>query len=88
VTSIRYRLGRHRLCPAILATNTDSSASMRSDTPESRFPLFHSHPNHVDTFNSFDFFNFDIFNLCRLLLKIQPLTILSVWRERCPYCYV
>ena len=38
--NIRYRLVRRRLCPAILATNTDSSASMRSDTPESRFPPF------------------------------------------------
>jgi hypothetical protein len=37
---------------------------MRSDTPESRFPLFHSHPNHVDTFNFFDFFNLDIFDFC------------------------
>jgi hypothetical protein len=62
MTSIRYRLVRRRLRPAILATNTDSSASMRSDTPESRFPLFHSHPNHVDTFHSFDIFNFDIFD--------------------------
>src|SRR6266403_5809613 len=72
MTSIRYRLARRRLRPAILAT---SSASMRSDTPESRFPLFHSHPNHVDTFHSFDFFNLDIFDFCRLLLKIQRLTI-------------
>ena len=62
MTSIRYRLARRRLHPAILATNSDSSASMRSDTPESRFPLFHSHPNHVDTFHSFDIFNFDIFD--------------------------
>ena len=59
---VRYRLARRRLRPAILATNTDSSASMRSDIPESRLPLFHSHPNHVDSFDSFDFFNFDIFN--------------------------
>jgi hypothetical protein len=81
----RYRLVRRPLRPAILATNTDSSASMRSDTPESRFPLFHSHPNHVDTFHSFDFFNLDIFDFCRLLLKIQRLTILSVWRVSCPY---
>jgi len=36
---VRYRLVRGPLRPAILATNTDSSASMRSDTPESRFPL-------------------------------------------------
>ena len=62
MTTIRYRLARRRLRPAILATNSDSSASMRSDTPESRLPLFHSHPNHVDTFHSFDIFNFDIFD--------------------------
>jgi len=62
MTSIRYWLARRRLRPAILATNSDSSASMRSDTPESRFPLFHSHPNHGDTFHSFDIFNFDIFD--------------------------
>jgi len=58
---------------------------MRSDTPESRFSLFHSHPNHVDSFNSFDFFNLDIFDFFRLLLEIQRLTILSVWRASCPY---
>jgi hypothetical protein len=58
----------------------------RSSVPESRFPLFHSLPNRFDTFNSFDFFNLDIFDFCRLLLKIQRLTILSVWRERCLYC--
>jgi hypothetical protein len=62
MTSIRYRLARRRLRPAILATNTDSSASMRSDTPVSRFPPFHSYPNDVDTFHSFDIFNFDIFD--------------------------
>jgi hypothetical protein len=62
MTSVRYRLARRRLRPAILATNSDSSASMRSDTPESRFPLFHSHRNHFDTFHSFDIFNFDIFD--------------------------
>jgi hypothetical protein len=62
VTSIRYRLARRRLRPAILATNSDNLASMRSDTPESRFPLFHSHPNHVDTFHFFDMFNFGIFD--------------------------
>ena len=60
MTTIGYRLARCRLRPAILATNSDSSASMRSDTPELRFPLFHSHPNHVDTFHSFDIFNLDI----------------------------
>jgi hypothetical protein len=85
MTSIKYRLARRRLCPAILAANTDSPAPMRSDTPESCFPLFHSHANHVDTFNSFDFFNLDIFDFCGLLLKIQRLTILSVWRASCPY---
>jgi hypothetical protein len=85
MTSIRYRLARRRLCPAILATNTDSPAPIGSDTPESRFPLFHNHPNHVDTFNSFDFFNLDVFDFCRLLLKIQRLTILSVWRASCLY---
>ena len=61
--SITYRLVRRRLRLAILATNTDSSATMRNDAPElSRFPLFHSHPNRFDTFHSFDFFNFDIFD--------------------------
>ena len=42
-------------------------------------------PNRFDTFNSFDFFNLDIFDFCRLLLKIQRLTILLVWRASCPY---
>jgi hypothetical protein len=60
--NIRYRLVRRPLRLAILATNSDSSASMRSDTPESRFPLFHSHLNQVDTFHSFDIFNFGIFD--------------------------
>jgi hypothetical protein len=60
--NIRYRLARRRLRPAILATNTDSSTSRQSDTRESRFSLFHSHPNHVDSFHSFDIFNFDIFD--------------------------
>ena len=80
---VSYRLARRRLHYAILATNTDSSASMRSDTPESRFPLFHRHPDHVDTFNSFDFFNLDTFDFCRLRLKIQRLTIFSVWCASC-----
>jgi hypothetical protein len=62
MSGTRYRLARRRLRPAILATNSDSSASIRCDTTESRFPLFHSHPNHVDTFHSFDIFNFDIFD--------------------------
>ena len=69
MTSIRYRLLRRRLRPAILATKSDSSASMRSDTPDSRFPLFHSHPNHVDTFHSFDIFNFDIFDVVASSLR-------------------
>jgi hypothetical protein len=67
--SIRYRLVRRPLRPAVLATNTDSSASMRSDTPESGFPLFHSHPNNFDTFHSFDIFNFDIFDFVALSLE-------------------
>jgi hypothetical protein len=50
MTSIRYRLARRRLHSAILATNSDNLASMRSGTPESRFPLFHSHLHHGDTF--------------------------------------
>jgi len=62
MTSTRHRLARRRLGSAILATNTDSSASVRSDRPESRFPLFHGRPNHVNTFHSFDIFNFDIFD--------------------------
>jgi hypothetical protein len=69
MTSTRYRLARRRLRPAILATNSDSSAPTRSDTPESRFPLFHSHPNHVDTFHSFDIFNFDIFDFVKSSLE-------------------
>jgi hypothetical protein len=60
--SIRYRLGLRRLSHAIFTPNSDSSACMRSDTHESRFHLFHSHSNHVDTFHSFDTFNFDIFD--------------------------
>jgi len=39
---VSYRPARRRLHYAILATNTDSSASMRSDTPELRFPPFSS----------------------------------------------
>jgi hypothetical protein len=49
------------------------------------FPLFRSHPNHVDSFNFFDIFNFDFFDFWRRSLKIQRLTISSVWRESCPY---
>jgi len=40
--SISYRLARRPLRLATLATNTESSASMRSDTPQSRFPLLHA----------------------------------------------
>jgi hypothetical protein len=40
MTNMGYRLAWRRLRPAILATDSDSSASMRSDTPESRFPFF------------------------------------------------
>jgi hypothetical protein len=43
--------------------------SARSSVPESRFPLFHSHPNHVDTFHSFDIFNFDIFDFVESSLE-------------------
>ena len=60
--NIGYRLVRRPLRVAILATNTDGSAAMRSDTPESRFSLFRRHPNHVDTFHAFDIFNFDVFD--------------------------
>jgi hypothetical protein len=69
MTRIRYLLARRRLRPAILTTNTDRSASLRSDTPDSHFPLFHSHPNHVDTFHSFDFFNFGIFDFAASSLE-------------------
>ena len=57
----------------------------RNAVPESRFPCFGRKPNPVDTFDSFDFFDFDIFDRFHLLLKIQRLTILSVWRRSCPY---
>jgi hypothetical protein len=40
MNSIRYQLARRRMRLAILATNSGSSASMRSDIPESRFPIF------------------------------------------------
>ena len=67
--NIRYRLIRRRLRLAILATNSNNSASVRSDTPESHFPTLHSHPNHVDTFHSFDIFNFDIFDFVAFFLE-------------------
>jgi hypothetical protein len=67
--STRYRLARRRLRHAIFTPNSDSSACMRSDTPESRFPLFHSHSNHVDTFHSFDIFNVVIFDFVACSLE-------------------
>ena len=86
MTSSRYRLARLRLRPAILATNTDSSASMRSDTRESRFPLFHDSDGHASTLSTFSTSPTSTFStLVRLLSKIQRLTILSVWRASCPY---
>ncbi len=86
MTSIRYRLARRRLRPAILATNTDSSASMRSDTPESRFPLFTA-IRITSTLSTLSTSSTSTFStLLRLLSKIQRLTISLVWRERCPCC--
>ena len=49
------------------------------------FPLSRSLATGFDSFNFFDSFNLDIFDFCRLLLQIQRLTILSVWRASCPY---
>ena len=88
MTSIRYRLARRRLCPAILATNTDSPAPIGSDTPESRFPLFHNHPNHVDTFNSFDFFNFDIFDFVTSSLENSATYVLVSLARALPLLHV
>jgi hypothetical protein len=86
MTSVRYRLARLRLRPAILATNSDNSASMRSDTPESPFPLFHDSDGHASTLSTFSTSPTSTFStLLRLLSKIQRLTILSVWRASCPY---
>src|SRR6266478_830825 len=54
---------------------------MRSDTPESRFPLFTAIriTSTLSTLSTFSTF-------LRLLSKIQRLTISLVWRERCPCC--
>jgi hypothetical protein len=83
--SIRYRLFRRRLRLAILATNTDSSASMRSDTPGSRFPFFIA-IRITSTLSTLSTSSTSTFStLLRLLLKIQRLTTLSVWRGSCPY---
>jgi hypothetical protein len=85
MTSIRYRLARRHLRPAILATNTDSSASMRSDTPESRLPFFIA-IRMTSTLSTLSTSSASTFStLLRLLSKIQRLTILSVWRGSCPY---
>ena len=59
-------------------------SSTRNTVPESHLPSSTRHPRHVDNFDSFDFFNIVIFDFCRLLLKIQPLTRSSVWRGSCP----
>jgi len=85
MTSIRYRLARRRLRPAILATNSDSSASMRSDSPDSRFPLFIA-IRITSTLSTLSTSSTSTFStLLRLLSKIQRLTISSVWRRSCPY---
>jgi hypothetical protein len=83
--NIRYRLFRRRLRPAILATNTDSPASMRSDIPESRFPFFIA-IRITSTLSTLSTSSTSTFStlLC-LLSRIQRLTILPVWRRSCPY---
>jgi hypothetical protein len=84
MTSIRYRLLRRRLRPAILATKSDSSASMRSDTPDSRFPFFIA-IRITSTLSTLSTSSTSTFSTLLLLLsKIQRLTISLVWRERCP----
>jgi hypothetical protein len=88
MTSIRYRLAWRRLRRGILAKNSDPSASMRSDTPELRFPLFHSHPNHVDTFHSFDIFNFDIFDFVASSLENSATYDLVGLARTLPLLYV
>jgi hypothetical protein len=81
--NIRYRLARRPLRVAILATNTDSSAFMRSDTPESRFPLFHAIrlTSALSTLSTSSTSTFS--TLLRPLSRIQRLTNLSVWRASC-----
>jgi hypothetical protein len=83
--SIRYRLVRRPLRPAILATNTDGSASVPSDTPESRFPSFLA-IRITSTLSTLSTSSTSTFStLLRLLSKIQRPTILSVWLASCPY---
>jgi hypothetical protein len=38
----------------------------------------------VDGFDSFNFFNSDIFDLWHVLPKIQQLTVVRIWCESCP----
>ena len=86
MNSTRYRLARRGLRPAILATNSDSSASMRSDTPESRFRLFQA-IRITSTLSTLSTSSTSTFStLLRLLSKIQRLAVLSDWRGSCPYC--
>jgi hypothetical protein len=84
MNSIRYQLARRRMRLAILATNSGSSASMRSDIPESRFPIFIA-IRITSTLSTLSTSSTSTFStLLRLLSKIQRLTISLVWRERCP----
>ena len=86
MTSIRYRLARRRFRLAILATNSDSSASMRSDTPSRASPFFIA-IRITSTFSTLSTSSTSTFStLLRLLSKIQRLTISLVWRQRCPCC--
>jgi hypothetical protein len=85
MTSIRYRLARRPFRPAILATNTDSPASMRSDTPESCFPFFMA-IRITSTLSTLSTSSTSTFStLLRLPSKIQRLAISSVWRGSCRY---
>jgi hypothetical protein len=83
--NIRYRLARRPLHPAILRSNTNSSASMRCDTHGLRFPLFRAIPitSALSTLSTSSTSTFS--TLLRPLSRIQRLTILSVWRTSCPY---
>jgi hypothetical protein len=38
----------------------------------------------LDGFDSFNFFNSDIFDLWHVLPRIQQLTVVQVWCESCP----
>src|SRR5439155_21502244 len=42
-------------------------------------------PTEIYTLSLHDALPIYIFDFCRLLLKLQRLTILSVWRASCPY---